>query len=131
MKIVKKIILILVIAICVFEVIPQNISVASTKDVVGTVIPVTPSEDLATGLQATIGKLLGFLQIASGLVSILMIAIVGFNYIIATPDVKDEMKKKMLPIIIGLVLVFGAVSIAKFLLGVTFDASIGSDGTIL
>ena len=47
-----------------------------------------------------------------------MIAIVGFNYIISTPEVKDEMKKKMLPIIIGIVLVFGATSVAKFLIGV-------------
>lgn len=117
MKKIRKIILILVVAICIFEVIPQNISVANTSDVVGQVVPVTPNDNLAKGLQATIGKLLGFLQVASGLISILMIAITGFNYIVSTPDVKEEMKKKMLPIIMGLVIVFGAVSIAKFILG--------------
>ena len=31
---------------------------------------------------------------------------------------EKEMKKKMLPIIIGIVLVFGATSVAKFLIGV-------------
>lgn len=72
----------------------------------------------ADGLATVIGKLLGFLQVASGIVAVLMIAIVGFNYIISTPEVKDEMKKKMLPIIIGIVLVFGATSVAKFLIGV-------------
>ena len=69
-------------------------------------------------MATVIGKLLGFLQVASGIVAVLMIAIVGFNYIISTPEVKDEMKKKMLPIIIGIVLVFGATSVAKFLIGV-------------
>ena len=73
----------------------------------------------AGGLQTVIGKLLNFLQIASGLVAVLMIAIVGFNYILATSsDMKKEMKEKALPIIIGIVLVFGATSIAKFFIGV-------------
>jgi len=49
----------------------------------------------ADGLAGVVGKLLGFLQIASGIIAVLMIAIVGFNYIISTPEVKDEMKKKM------------------------------------
>ena len=71
------------------------------------------------GLQTVIGKLLNFLQIASGLVAVLMIAIVGFGYIVAqTSDMKAEFKNKGLPIIIGIVLVFGATSIAKFFIGV-------------
>ena len=72
-----------------------------------------------TGMQGVIGKLLNFLQIASGLVAVLMIAIVGFGYIVAqTSDMKAEFKNKGLPIIIGIVLVFGATSIAKFFIGV-------------
>ena len=43
-------------------------------------------------------------------------AITGFNYISATPDVKAELKKKMLPIIFGIVLIFSATSIAAFIL---------------
>lgn len=121
MKTIQKILAILVIGVCIFAIIPQNISMASSAaEIVGGVGDQVrePDAALASGLQRTMGRLLGFLQIASGLVAILMIAIVGFNYIVSTPDVKDEMKKKMLPIIIGLVIVFGAVSIAKFILGV-------------
>ncbi len=120
MKTLQRIFIILVIAGCVFGLILPNISMAagsSASDIVAGVNATTPDGTLATDFQATIGKLLGFLQIASGLMAILMIAITGFNYIIATPDVKEEMKKKMLPIIIGLVLVFGAVSVARFILG--------------
>lgn len=121
MKTVNKILAIFVIAICTLTIMPKNTALAagsSAKNIVGGVNASIPDDGYATDLQATISKLLGFLQVASGLVAILMIAIVGFNYIISTPDVKDEMKKKMLPIIIGLVLVFGAVSVAKFILGV-------------
>lgn len=117
MKTMQKILVILVIGMCVFAIMPQNMVMASAADVVNGVTAKEPSSDLALGFQSTIGKLLGFLQVASGLISILMIAITGFNYIVSTPDVKEEMKKKMLPIIMGLVIVFGAVSIAKFILG--------------
>lgn len=118
---VSKILAILFIAVCTFVIMPDNASMAAgatAKSIVEGVNAEVPDGDYAKGLQGTISKLLGFLQVASGLISILMIAIVGFNYIVSSPDVKKELKDKMLPIIIGLVLVFGAVSVAKFILGV-------------
>lgn len=68
-------------------------------------------------LQKMLGKILGFLQVASGLVSVLVIAFLGFTYIVEDANIKNEVKSKMLPILIGLVLVFSAVSISKFILG--------------
>ena len=126
MKTISKVLVMLMISVIAFVIMPNNAAFAGSSskgggspvDVVSNVSAETPSDTYSGSLSGTIGKLLGFLQVASGLVAILMIAIVGFNYIISTPDVKEEMKKKMLPIIIGLVLVFGAVSIAKFILGV-------------
>lgn len=120
MKTLQKILVILVISVCTLGIMPQNYSMAANVvDVVGGVKAEDPSNaQFAKDFQGTISKLLGFLQIASGLIAILMIALTGFNYIISTPEIKEEMKKKMLPIIIGLVLVFGAVSLAKFILGV-------------
>lgn len=121
MKTVYKIFAILMIAVCTLVIMPNNMSLAagssSASEAISN-IPVSEPSGATTGLSTVIGKLLGFLQVASGLVAVLMIAIVGFNYIISTPEIKDEMKKKMLPIIIGIVLVFGATSIAKFLIGV-------------
>ena len=61
--------------------------------------------------------ILTFLQIVSGIAAVIMIAISGFRYIVETPEVKGEIKKTMLPIVIGIILVFAAVSIAKFFLG--------------
>ena len=129
MKTIQKIFIILIVAFFIFEIMPSNFVAATdqTANIVGGVIPWSPSRASASKLQETIGRLLGFLQIASGLVAILMIAITGFNFIVATPTVEEEMKSKMLPIIIGIVLVFGAVSIAKFILGAVDDKSIDSD----
>ena len=121
MKTINKILAILVIAMCTLIVMPKNVSMAaaeSTKEIVAGVTAENPDADYAGDLQTTIGKLLGFLQVASGLIAIIMIALVGFNYIVSTPEVKKEIQTKLLPIIIGLVLVFSAVSLAKFILGV-------------
>ena len=115
MKTLQKALLILFVAVCIFSIIPQTTVVAASQ-AIEELQPDTQGVQ-ATGLASVIGKLLGFLQVASALVAVLMIALTGFNYIVGTPEVKDEMKKKMLPIIIGLILVFGAVSIARFILG--------------
>ena len=118
MKTLQKVLLILMVVMCIFTIVPQNVfaDVANARDALTDLDTQGTTADVS-GLKIVIGRLVSFLQIASGLVAVLMIAITGFNYIIGTPDVKDEMKKKMLPIIIGLILVFGAVSIAKFILG--------------
>ncbi len=128
MNIVKKIFLSLMIMICIVNIIPLNISTvdASVSGLVGDLDSKLPANDLSSGIRSTIQKLLGFLQVASGLVAVVVIAITGFNYIVAAPDVKKELKDKMLPMLIGLVLVFGAASIAKFILG----AVEGSSGPI-
>lgn len=125
MKTMYKIFAMLMIAISMFVIMPDNMSFAAASagsTAIGAIENIKSDSGAATtaasGLTTVIGSLLGFLQIASGIVAVLMIAIVGFNYIISTPEVKDEMKKKMLPIIIGIVLVFGATSVAKFLIGV-------------
>ena len=111
MKTVYKVFAILMIAVSMFVIMPNNMCFADATNAISKVENEAKSDNATTaaeGLASVIGKLLGFLQVASGIVAVLMIAIVGFNYIISTPEVKDEMKKKMLPIIIGIVLVFGA-----------------------
>ena len=139
MKITQKVLLMLFIIACVLIFMPRNVSFAATaygsgggmgssstttntttsnakSALQGLDGKLTTTADVS-GLQGLIGNLVGFLQIASGLVAVFMIAFTGFNYIVGTPELKNEMKAKMLPIIVGLILVFGAVSIAKFILG--------------
>lgn len=119
MKTIQKILLIVVVAICTMMVMPQNVVHASPSDVIDKIqVDTKTSENLTGGLQNTIGRVLGFVQIASGLLSVVVIAFLGFNYIMSTPDVKGDIQKKAVPIIVGFVLVFGSASIAKFFLGV-------------
>ena len=102
MKTMYKVLAILIIAVSMLVIMPDNMSLAATAADAGSAIDgiqVTGGGDVSK-LQSVIGKLLGFLQVASGIIAVLMIAITGFQYIVETPEVKSEIKKKMLPIIV-------------------------------
>ncbi len=118
MKTMQKVLAILLIAVCVFGVISQ-ISTCNAAGISDTIDKIQPTNDVtgAENLTAIASRVLTFLQIASGIAAVIMIAVTGFRYIIETPEVKGELKKNMLPIVIGLVLVFFATSIAKFFIG--------------
>ena len=120
MKTLQKILLILIIGACVFMVMPNNVVRAAGKSATGAIDdikPTNPTTDIG-GLTGVINKVLGFLQVASGLAAVVAIAVAGFKYITGTPDVKSELPKTAIPILVGLVLVFGAASIAKFIIGI-------------
>ena len=78
--------------------------------------PTDPTEDKYSDLAEVVGKILGFLQIASGITTVIMIAFLGFELITSMPETREAIKKKMFPIIIGIMLVFGATSIASFII---------------
>ena len=122
MKICKKIFLALLLITCMLTVIPSNFTeveaASSVSSLVGKLEGEKPEDSLSRGLRTRISQLLGFVQLAAGIISVVVICFTGFNYIVAsTPDMREEIKKKMLPLVIGMVLVFGAASIAQFILG--------------
>ena len=65
-----------------------------------------------------INKIIGAIQIAGTGISIIVVSILGIKYMMASPAEKADVKKNILPIIYGCVLVFGGVNvvaiIAKF-----------------
>ena len=131
-KWIKILILLIIIQISYMLYITPNVSIAvftpvdageqdggNPPTVSGTIKKVTPIDSLDyTELQKTAGYILGFLQIASALTSVVMIAFTGFKLVMETnPTVLEETKKTMIPIVLGMVMTFGAVSIAKFIIG--------------
>lgn len=118
----KNIILkIIVIAIVITGIltIPQNKVEAkgnyTVSGIAGMMSPDYVNPDKYSPLQTVIGKILGFLQVASALTTVVVVAFLGFKMLTETPEVKREVKQKGLPIIIGVVLVFGATSVASFI----------------
>ncbi len=122
MRTLQKILVILLIAICVISLMPKNIALAasSASSAITDIESKTGTDDVdgTDKLTEVAGRILTFLQIASGVAAVIMIAVTGFRYIVETPEVKGELKKNMFPIIVGIILVFFATSIAKFFIGI-------------
>lgn len=132
MKKAEKMLIIFMIIICSFVIIPQSEVRAddeakeesiSVSGIVKGIRPTDPTEDKYSDLAEVVGKILGFLQIASGITTVIMIAFLGFELITSMPETKEAIKKKMFPIIIGIMLVFGATSIASFIISVNGGSS--------
>lgn len=120
MKKLSKMIMILFVFMLGFIINPLNVvNAGAVSNTIGKMAASNVGEKYYSGLQATAGQILGMLQIASAITTVIMIAFFGFKLLIDTPpDSKSELKKRFLPIVIGVVMVFGATSIAKFIIGV-------------
>ena len=58
-------------------------------------------------------QILGIIYVVGVIISVAVIMIVGIKYIIASPEGKADIKGQAVPYIIGAILTFGSVSIAK------------------
>ena len=67
------------------------------------------------GTVKIINTAIGLLQIAGSGIALLVITIMGIKYILAAPGEKADIKKMATPIVIGCVLVFGAVNLAAII----------------
>ena len=74
------------------------------------------TEGIETGKIKTLaGKILGFLQIVGGIAAVVIIAIFGIKYMLGSLEEKAEYKKSFIPLIVGIVVLYGAVVIANLL----------------
>ena len=63
-------------------------------------------------------KVLGLIQVASIVLAVILIATFGFKFILGSANEKADYQKSFIPLIVGIVVVFSAVSIAKLLFGI-------------
>lgn len=121
MKIIKKLSILILISLFMVNISSTNFISNAAKlsdDVDGFQADITADAVSKTAsLKTVVNRLLGFLRIISALVLVLVLGTTGYKYIVATPEIKGELKKRMLPVIIGIILVFSAASIAAFILG--------------
>lgn len=121
MNVLKRLPELILISLLVINIFSPNLTLAAAKlsdDISGFDAELTQDAVLKTkSLKIVVNRLLGFLRVISGLVLVLVLGTTGYKYIVATPEIKGELKKRMLPVILGTILVFSAVSIAGFILG--------------
>lgn len=88
----------------------------------------TPDESVkdGSGIIGGINSIIGLLQLAGSGISIIVVTLLGMKYILASPADKADVKKSITPIIIGCVLLFGAVNIVAAVM----DFSTGENGVL-
>lgn len=69
----------------------------------------TPAKD--EKVQDVINTIIGLLQIAGTGIALITITMLGIKYLMASPGEKADVKKQIMPIIIGCILLFGAVTL--------------------
>ena len=72
-----------------------------------------------------IGNIIGFLQWAGAIAGVLIITIFGIKYMMGSLEEKAEYKKSMIPLVVGVVVVMGATTIANLLIK-TFTVTPGT-----
>lgn len=70
------------------------------------------------GLKTTAGKVVKALRNISAIVAIVVITILGIKYMIGSTEERAEYKKSFIPLIVGVVVVVAAASIATALFSV-------------
>ena len=80
------------------------------------------SGDANTGIGNAINAVIGIIQFAGSGIAIIVVSILGIKYLFASPTEKADVKKMAVPIIIGCILLFGAVNIASMIYDFAKDA---------
>lgn len=73
------------------------------------------------GLNTMGGKILGLVQAIGTSVSVIMIVVIAIRYFVSAPDQKADVKSKLIPFLIGAILLFGASNLLSLLVTVVRD----------
>lgn len=77
---------------------------------------ITPIEPTNTGnILQLAGKILGFLQWIALIGGTIIIAILGIKYMMGSLEERADYKKSFIPLIVGIIVVMGAVTIANLI----------------
>lgn len=71
------------------------------------------------GIIKAINSVIGLLQYVGSGIALIVITLLGVKYILASPSEKADVKKAIMPILIGCALLFGGVNLAAILVKFT------------
>lgn len=120
MKKTLKILTILLLAVMLVS-ITTNVFAATgspvTPDALNQKIDYGSSSD-TDSLMAQAGKIMGLIRNIAIIASVIIIMVLGVKYMLGSVEEKAEYKKSFMPLIIGIILVVAASSIATFIIGI-------------
>lgn len=68
-----------------------------------------------SGLTSKAGKIMGMIRNIAAIAAVIIIMVLGVKYMLGSVEEKAEYKKSFMPLIIGIILVVAASSIASFI----------------
>ena len=67
----------------------------------------------------TLGMIVRLIQYSGTGIAVIVVTVYGIKYMIASPQEKADVKKQMVPIVIGCALLFGAANLVKLIASMT------------
>lgn len=92
----------------------SQLVLAAGSDIIDS-IDINTSGAETSGLTKMAGKIIGLIQLASAVAAVILIAVFGFKFILGSASEKADYQKSFIPLIVGIVVVFAATSIAKLI----------------
>lgn len=68
-----------------------------------------------SGIANSINNIIGLIQLTGTGISVIVVTMLGIKYLLASPSEKADVKKQIIPILIGCVLLFGAVNLVAII----------------
>ena len=76
------------------------------------------SDSDTNSIMTQAGKIMGMIRNIAIIASVIIIMVLGIKYMLGSVEEKAEYKKSFMPLIIGIILVVAASSIATFIIGI-------------
>ena len=90
----------------------------SADSLIGKIEPGKANVGDTSGLTNMASKVIALIQVASIILAVILIAVFGFKFIMGSANEKADYQKSFIPLIVGLVVVFAATSIAKLIMSI-------------
>lgn len=67
------------------------------------------------GLKTKAGKVMGLIRNVAAIASVIILMVLGVKYMLGSVEEKAEYKKSFIPLIVGIILVVSATTVASFI----------------
>ena len=91
-----------------------NVYASDVEGIIGAMNGTSKAANDGTGIKSAINTVIGLIQYAGTGISLIVVTMLGIKYLLASPSDKADVKKQITPILIGCVLLFGAVNLVAF-----------------
>ena len=119
LKIVMMIVMMIAMMIAIIFTFSSMVFAADSANIVDSINGgINMSDVNSTDLASKAGKVISLIQVASVILAVILIAVFGFKFIMGSANEKADYQKSFIPLIVGLVVVFAATSIAKIIMSI-------------